>query len=352
MRTWPIWATVPLTDDRTANEQTGRVTTAVPFRVLSVDEATTRLTAPTVDLDIGALRDLPLLVVDDAHLLPPEAATSLARLPIVSIGLAAPGSAPIFDVLVDNAVDAAGIANGIADTPRAALACCQVLRHGEGLDTAAGLLLESTAYGTLQGGTEFARWLEAQGRRVRPAEAEAPVLVEADGDTVTLTLNRPRLRNAFSAAMRDALVEALRPLTAPGDSRQILLVGNGSAFCCGGDPAEFGTVADPAAAHLIRSSANAAPWLDRLADRLTVRVHGPAVGAGIELAAFAGRLEATASATFSLPEVSMGLMPGAGGTVSIPRRIGRQMTARMCLTGTTINAAAALDYGLVDAIVE
>ena len=324
---------------------------AVPHRVLSLDEAATRLTTPAADLDIGVLRDLPLLVVEDAHLLPPEAAASLALLPVVSIGLAAPGSAPAFDVLVEDAVDAAGIADGIASTPRAALACCQVLRHGEGLDTAAGLLLESTAYGTLQAGAEFARWLEGRGRRVRPVEAEPPVLVDADGDTVRLTLNRPRLRNAFSAAMRDALVEALRPLVAPGDSRQVLLTGNGSAFCCGGDPAEFGTVADPVAAHLIRSSANAAPWLDRLADRLTVRVHGPAVGAGVELAAFAGRLEATDSATFSLPEVSMGLMPGAGGTVSVPRRIGRQQAARMCLTGTTIDAATALDWGLVDAIV-
>ena len=323
----------------------------VPHRVLSVDEAATRLTTPAADLDIGVLRDLPLLVVEDAHLLPPEAAASLARLAVVSIGLAAPGSAPAFDVLVEDAVDAAGIADGIAGTPRAALACCQVLRHGEGLDTAAGLLLESTAYGALQAGAEFARWLEGRGRRVRPVEAEPPVLVDADDDTVRLTLNRPRLRNAFSAAMRDALVEALRPLAAPGDSRQVLLAGNGSAFCCGGDPAEFGTVADPVAAHLIRSSANAAPWLDRLADRLTVRVHGPAVGAGVELAAFAGRLEATDSATFSLPEVSMGLMPGAGGTVSVPRRIGRQQAARMCLTGTTIDAATALDWGLVDAIV-
>ena len=324
---------------------------AVPHRVLSLDEAATRLTTPAADLDIGVLRDLPLLVVEDAHLLPPEAAASLARLAVVSIGLAAPGSAPAFDVLVEDAVDAAGIADGIAGTPRAALACCQVLRHGEGLDTAAGLLLESTAYGALQAGTEFARWLEGRGRRVRPVEAEPPVLVDADDDTVRLTLNRPRLRNAFSAAMRDALVEALRPLAAPGDSRKVLLAGNGSAFCCGGDPAEFGTVADPVAAHLIRSSANAAPWLDRLADRLTVRVHGPAVGAGVELAAFAGRLEATDSATFSLPEVSMGLMPGAGGTVSVPRRIGRQQAARMCLTGTTIDAATALDWGLVDAIV-
>ncbi|MEC8919542.1 MAG: enoyl-CoA hydratase/isomerase family protein, partial [Actinomycetota bacterium] len=75
------------------------------------------------------------------------------------------------------------------------------------------------------------------------------------------------------------------------------------------------------------------------------------VGAGTELAAFAGHLEATGSATFSLPEVSMGLIPGAGGTVSVPRRIGRQRTARMCLTGTTIDAQTALAWGLVDEVV-
>ena len=130
-------------------------------------------------------------------------------LPVISVGLAAPGTAPAFDVLAAAPVDAAGLADVVAATPQAALACCQVLRHGEGLDTSAGLLLESTTYGTLQAGDEFARWLEARGRRVRPDESEPPVLVDAEGDTVTLTLNRPRLRNAYSAAMRDALVLSL-----------------------------------------------------------------------------------------------------------------------------------------------
>jgi len=68
------------------------VASGIPHRVLSVDEASTRLTTPVVDLDIGTLRDVPLLIVDDAHLLPPEAASSLDRLPVISIGLAAPGT--------------------------------------------------------------------------------------------------------------------------------------------------------------------------------------------------------------------------------------------------------------------
>ena len=332
-----------------------------PVGILPAAEAAGLLTNPTVDMDLGILRGQPVLVIDQADRLPPDAAAVLSDLPLVSVGIVpmagATGSgAPAFDVLVSDADDAVAVVEGVTANPMAAVTCCQVLRHGAGTgaggSTHAGLLLESAAYGTLQGGPEFARWLDGRGRRVRPEEAEPPLLVDATGDVVRLTLNRPRLRNAWSAAMRDALVEALRPLAVPGDDRPIHLNGAGSAFCCGGDPAEFGTVDDPATAHLIRSSANAAPWLDRLADRLTVTVHGPAVGAGLELAAFAGQVEATGAATFRLPEVSMGLIPGAGGTVSVPRRIGRQRAAWMCLTGATIDAATALAWGLVDALID
>ena len=316
--------------------------------ILSPDEASTLLASPTVDMEVGALRDAPVLVVDGADRLPVETTARLATLPIVSVGIAPAGSAPGFDVLVDDAKAARALVDGVVANPMAAVTCCQVLRHAPWASTDAGLMVESTAFGTLQAGPEFARWLDGRGRRVRPDEPEPPVLVDVDGPEVVLTLNRPRLRNALSAAMRDALVDALRALATDGDARPIRLEGAGPAFCCGGDPAEFGTVEDPATAHMVRSSANAAPWLDRLAERLTAVVHGPAVGAGVELTAFAGQVRATDDATFRLPEVSMGLLPGAGGTVSVPRRIGRQRTAWLCLTGTTIDAATALEWGLVD----
>ncbi len=79
-------------------------------------------------------------------------------------------------------------------------------------------------------------------------------------------------------------------------------------------------------------------------------VHGACVGAGVELPAFAARVVAREDATFELPELSMGLVPGAGGTVSLPRRIGRQRTAWLCLTGARIDARAALAWGLVDEV--
>jgi enoyl-CoA hydratase/carnithine racemase len=77
-------------------------------------------------------------------------------------------------------------------------------------------------------------------------------------------------------------------------------------------------------------------------------VHGACAGAGVELPAFAGRVIADPGTTFLLPELAMGLIPGAGGTVSLPRRIGRERTAKLALSGEPIDAKTALDWGLVD----
>jgi enoyl-CoA hydratase/carnithine racemase len=74
------------------------------------------------------------------------------------------------------------------------------------------------------------------------------------------------------------------------------------------------------------------------------------VGAGIELAACAGHVVATADTRIGLPEVAMGLIPGAGGTVSLPARIGRHRTAWLALTGRTLDAPTAHAWGLVDAL--
>lgn len=326
------------------------MTRDLPVPLRSADEAARWLTSPTIDLMVGTLRGVPAFIVNEADHLPVEAAAMLPSLPAVSVGIAPEGTAPAFDVLVQTLADSALVVESIVLNPTAALTCCQVLRQTPHRSTNAGLLLESAAYGTLQAGQEFTRWLTNQDRRARPRETEPPVLIQV-GDEVVLTLNRPQLRNAWSAHMRDALIEALRPLASEGDTRSVRLRGSGPAFCGGGDLAEFGTVEDPATAHLIRSAANAAPWLDRLSERLTVELHGAVVGAGIELAAFGGQVLAAQDTTFCLPEVSMGLIPGSGGTVSIPRRIGRQRTAWLCCTSTTIDATTASAWGLVDKVV-
>jgi enoyl-CoA hydratase/carnithine racemase len=119
-------------------------------------------------------------------------------------------------------------------------------------------------------------------------------------------------------------------------------------FSSGGDLDEFGTTPDLATAHFVRTRAGAAFPLHHLADRLEARLHGTCVGAGIELPAFAVHVVAAPGTTFRLPEIGMGLIPGAGGTVSIPRRIGRWRTLYLALAGTALDAETALAWGLVD----
>ena len=188
-------------------------------------------------------------------------------------------------------------------------------------------------------------------RRARGDEGDV-VVVDREGDTLHLTLNRPAVRNTFNAAMRDALVDALELPAVDPSINAVVLDGAGKTFCSGGDLDEFGTLPDPATAHLIRLERNAGRAIHRVRDRVTVVVHGDCVGAGVELPAFAARVIARPDTTFRLPEVAMGLVPGAGGTVSLPRRIGRERTEWLALTGEAIDAPTALDWGLVDEIEE
>lgn len=304
------------------------------------------IAAPDLDRRLGAAYGVPALVVDVGDDPGDDLAAALAALPVVTIGHGAAAGGE-WDIATTDPTEAI---RGVLAAPRAAVATAQVLRGQPTRSPAEGLLLESFAYATLQAGPEFAAWLADQGRRVRTDDAPRVEVTDDEG-TAVITLQRPRLRNLLDARMRDELVDCLRALQTDPD-RAIRIVGAGPAFCAGGDPAEFGTVADPTAAHLIRSSANVAPWLREVAHRTTAVVHGACVGAGVELAAFCHRVIAHPDSRFRLPETRMGLMPGAGGTVSVPARIGRQRTLEWLLTDCEIDAATAQGWGLVDEVSE
>jgi enoyl-CoA hydratase/carnithine racemase len=249
----------------------------------------------------------------------------------------------------DGAEDAAlGVAAAVNLHPQAATTLAQVRRVGSTLGPAAALVVESLAYSTLQSGPEHLRWLTGRTSRAVDERADPAVRIERIADALWVTLDRPERRNAYSARMRDELVAALEIAAADSTITSVYLRGNGPNFCSGGDLAEFGSRPDPATAHGIRLQRSAGWWITELGDRVSVHLHGACVGAGIELAAFAGTVEATESATVSLPEVSMGLIPGAGGTASIPRRIGPARTAWLALTGSRLDAATAKRWGLVD----
>jgi len=225
-----------------------------------------------------------------------------------------------------------------------------LLRATEHSPVRAALDAESLAYSTLLGGTEFRAWLATRTPHEVPVAAGDPVLVRRVGDRLLLRLNRPERRNAYGREMRDALVEALRVAVYDDTVARVLIDGAGPVFCAGGDLDEFGTAPDPVTAHLVRTRAGAARLIAQLADRIEVRVHGWCVGAGIELPAFAGQVIASPGTRFRLPELGMGLVPGAGGTVSVPRRIGRWRTLYLALSGRALDVGTALDWGLVDGI--
>lgn len=252
---------------------------------------------------------------------------------------------------IDSAI--AELAARVDRWPLAAAVCDDVLRSVDPAGPALpGVVTESMAYSTLQAGPEFARWLAERGPATMPDIAD-PVQGNRDGNTLRIAFNRPQRHNAFSTDARAALLEALAVAQLDPSVDEVVLTGNGSSFCSGGDLAEFGTFSDPASAHLARTRYSPALVLDALTARLgqacRAEVHGQVLGSGLEMAAFCGRVEAQPHSVFGLPELSLGLIPGAGGTVSVTRRIGRWRTAYLVLSGRTIDTDTALAWGLADA---
>jgi enoyl-CoA hydratase/carnithine racemase len=307
--------------------------------------------AGTLHEELSAVTGPPVaLLIDDGVPVGSRVARALATVPIVL--LAPQGSGPAVEQLADVVAGAEhldAVVDGVVAAPLASVALVLLLRGGDDRSIEEGLVAESVTYSMLQGGPEFQAW-RAQ-RPVRQREDEHDVVgVARTGDELVVTLRRPGVHNAFSRQLRDGLSDALSLAMADRSIERVVLGGEGRSFCSGGDLDEFGTFVDPASAHLTRLTRSPARLCAELADRLEVRLKGAAMGAGIELSAFAQRIVADPGTTIALPEVPLGLVPGAGGTVSLPRRIGRQRTALLALAGLHLDAATALAWGLVDTV--
>ena len=296
-----------------------------------------------------------LIVVDLTELTPEQAQRTQISMPAcVVVGVnstCAEADHPHFvDLVARDSSDLALISERVAANPYTAAVLVQLLRRSLAVSVSHALFAESLAYSTLQHGVEFERFIESHTRRTPVVNNQSAVLAERNDHELRVILNRPEKHNAYSASMREALCEALQVARLDNTITKIRLSGAGASFCSGGDLDEFGLARDAAVAHLSRSTLSAGALMHEMAAKIEVEVQGACVGAGIELPAFAGRVIAAPDAVFQLPEVSMGLVPGAGGTVSLPRRIGCQRTAWLAVTGESIDASTALSWGLIDKI--
>ncbi len=305
------------------------------------------------------------LVLDERLPAPGVAPDRLASLPFVVFGVSrgpvdalSPAWLELCDVVVSEDDPALGqIERHLAGHPITAAALALLLRGQPRRSVDDGLVAESATYSVLQAGPEFAAWRAAHPARPehereheRERDGGDRVRTERRVDTLVITLTRPQRLNALDARMRDELVAALALASADTSIVRVELRGEGRAFCAGGDLDEFGTRPDPATAHLVRLQRSVARSLAWLETPTVSYVHGPTMGSGIELAAFTDTVVAAEDTQIALPEIGLGLVPGAGGTVSLPRRIGRLRTAWLAFSGCTIYAPAALAWGLVDEI--
>jgi enoyl-CoA hydratase len=177
--------------------------------------------------------------------------------------------------------------------------------------------------------------------------------VEAGATIVTLTLNRPDKLNAIDSPMLDALNQALGDIERDREIRAVVLTGAGRAFSAGADIKEW-TALEPLTFARIWGQRGHVLF-DRLAalrPPVIAAINGIAFGGGLELALCADIRIASPAARFGLPEVTIGTVPGWGGTQRLPRLIGAGRAKHMILSGRPVDAARAELFGLVSEVVE
>jgi len=182
------------------------------------------------------------------------------------------------------------------------------------------------------------------------ATHDEPVLLTERADGLGwLTLNRPAKRNALNLALRGALDAALAEYASDDDVRVVVLTGAGKAFCAGADLSDAPTATRHPMAQPGRPVAQS---LAAFAKPVIAAVNGPAFGGGLELALACDLRIAARGASFALPEVRIGSLPGSGGTQRLVHAVGPAVAARMVLSGEPLSAEEALRTGLVSDLTE
>lgn len=192
-----------------------------------------------------------------------------------------------------------------------------------------------------------------QGRHEIVTDASELIVEEREQGRIALvTLNRPEKLNALSRSLAGAIVDACRDLAGRRGLRAVVLTGAGErAFCAGADLAERRSLASGERAAHTRMINAAADALAALPVPVIAAIHGYALGGGAELALACDLRVASDDATFGFPEVKIGIFPGAGGLLRLPRLVGPGPARDLLYTGRRIGADTAFRIGLIDRLV-
>ena len=166
-----------------------------------------------------------------------------------------------------------------------------------------------------------------------------------------LLLNRPEVRNAFNQVMIDEIRESLECIRKDKEIRVLIVTGAGKAFQAGADIAELRRMSPLELLRWNEGIVRINAALESLPQPVIAAINGAAMGGGLELALACTIRVMEESAKIGLPEVKLGIIPGTGGTIRLPRLIGIGRAAKLILTGDPIGAKDALELGLVDEIV-
>ncbi len=166
-----------------------------------------------------------------------------------------------------------------------------------------------------------------------------------EGDIAVLTIDSPPV-NALSAAVREGLAEGIRKAAADPAARAVVLICAGRTFIAGADISEFGKPFKGA------SLPEAQAAIENCPKPVVAAIHGTALGGGVEVALVCHYRVAVPSAKLGLPEIKLGLIPGAGGTQRLPRLIGPEKALDVILSGAPFGAKQAKEWGVVDELVE
>jgi enoyl-CoA hydratase len=183
-----------------------------------------------------------------------------------------------------------------------------------------------------------------------PVATTSPVETAIDAQGVaTLTVNRPEALNALNAEVLDAIGAAARDLR--GKARALVVTGAGKAFVAGADIAQMADLDSDAAAAFSRKGHTAFQALADFPGPVVAAVNGYALGGGLELALACDFIVASDKASLGQPEVTLGVVPGFGGSQRLPRRVGPGRAKWLLMTGERLKAPDALSIGLVDKVV-